>query len=360
MSHHKNSLRSLGGVAKTWLRSLWGVAFAMACLATAVTGRTVNGLSFDTVSPTVAASLGLTFSSIALLLYAERRTFVRIVRAASPNGERLRAPLRDVFRRVKETWRQMHRAIVLMAFGVSAMLFFMLLALLRLEQMGTVTALVFLGPLAIYVTGLWKLTAANRAFGVFWMLFALLGIVLLTRVWEGRFDWVGTFLALGAGVAYAAFLVAFEKMKKINESAIELGVALANLIGAAATVVVTLTVLGLLDGRHLEGFTNPREDWLTWHVVGIVTLAGLLSGVLTQIGQAHVFQKELVTLPTLSILTGLEPAMGALAGWAILGDRPTALDWIGIGLVCVAGSGCALLVERAKARAAGVTPGDSG
>src|SRR5690606_24494981 len=124
-----------------------------------------------------------------------------------------------------------------------------------------------------------------------------------------------------------------------------LGSALATSLGAGLTVTITGAVLWFSDGMELKGFTPVCEDWLTWRVVGIAAGAALLSNTVALMIQAEVFRRELVTVPAMSILTSLEPALGALAGWAILDQRPIPLDWIGILMVCGAGFACAYLLE---------------
>ena len=66
--------------------------------------------------------------------------------------------------------------------------------------LGTASALEFLGPLGVAV-------ARGRGRNAAWPLLAAVGVLLLTRPWEGSVDLLGVGFALAAACCWAAYIL---------------------------------------------------------------------------------------------------------------------------------------------------------
>lgn len=189
--------------------------------------------------------------------------------------------------------------------------------------MGTASALEFLGPLAVAVLR----GGGGRA--LIWPVPAAVGVLLLTRPWEGSVDPVGVALALAAACCWAAYILLTQhvgdSLTGLSGLAISMPVA-----GLFATVVAGPSTLGHLDaGLLLTG-------------LGLALLLPLIP-----------FSLELLALRRLTTsafgtLMCLEPGIALVLGLVLLGQVPGAWAVLGLACVVVAGIGA----ERTGARPA--------
>ncbi len=203
-----------------------------------------------------------------------------------------------------------------LAFGVvlATMNLSFYLALERIP-LGIAVALEFLGPLVVALAG------ARRRRDLGAAAVAALAVVLLTGaggLGAGGLDPVGVAFALFAGVCWAGYILLSGRV----------GAATPGLAGLAAAA----TVAGVL--LLPVGIATAGAALLDPGLLALGAAVGLLSA-------AVPYGLELVALRTLpaavfAVLMSLEPAVGALAGFAVLRERLAPTELAGVLLVCVA------------------------
>lgn len=209
-----------------------------------------------------------------------------------------------------------------LALGLMNLLFYCALARIPL---GLAVALEFVGPLTL------ALASARRWYEVMWAVLAALGIALIAP-WHGQgLDAVGMGFALGAGACWAVYIVLGQRTAAVlpGTQAVAIG------MGLAAALVVPF------------GVASGSFYLLTPHLLGLAGLLALFSSILP----FTLEMQALRTLParTFSILMSLEPAAAALSGWALLGERLTAGQWLAVGCIVAASLGSTLTTRRPRA-----------
>jgi inner membrane transporter RhtA len=190
------------------------------------------------------------------------------------------------------------------------------LAIARIP-LGVAVALEFLGPLAVALAGARRVRELGAA------VLAAVAVLLLTGggsglTGAGRLDVVGIGFALAAGVLWAGYILLSRRVGAATPG-------LAGLAGAATVAAVLLLPVGVATAGARLADPVP---------LALGTAVGLLSA-------AVPYGLELVALRTLSaatfaVLMSLEPAVGALAGFAVLRERLPLAEIAGVLLVCVA------------------------
>ncbi|WP_245627275.1 EamA family transporter [Kribbia dieselivorans] len=204
--------------------------------------------------------------------------------------------------------------------GVMNLLFYQSLARIPI---GVAVTVEFIGPLLL------STVLARRAIDYAAIVAAALGVVLisqvLTRSWA-EISWVGLAFALGAGVAWAVYILASART----------GAAFPGLDGLAIGMLIALVVIAPLGVTSL-----PR--W-TWAAAAVGLLVALMSSVIP-------YSLEMLALRRLDarifgVLLSLEPAVAALAGLLVLGQRLAPPQVLGMALVVLAS---ALISGRRRA-----------
>ena len=190
------------------------------------------------------------------------------------------------------------------------------LAIARIP-LGVAVALEFLGPLAVALAGARRVRELGAA------VLAALAVLLLTGgaaglTGAGRLDVAGMALALAAGVLWAGYILLSRRVGAATPG-------LAGIAGAATVAGVLLLPVGIASAGARLADPVP---------LALGAAVGLLSA-------AVPYGLELVALRTLSaatfaVLMSLEPAVGALAGFAVLREQLTVAEIAGVLLVCVA------------------------
>jgi inner membrane transporter RhtA len=205
--------------------------------------------------------------------------------------------------------------------GAMNWLFYMAIARIPL---GIAIAIEFTGPLALAIIG------SRRALDFVWIGFAVVGLGLLLPL-GGRvsgLDPLGVLFALGAGVCWALYIITGKRA--------------GNLHGGQATalgmLIATLVVLPVGFGQAGVALRDPS-------LLAVGLAVGLLSS-------AVPYSLEMVALrrlpqETFGILLSMEPAVGAVAAWIILGETLTPLQWLAIGCIIVASVGSAKSANQA-------------
>lgn len=205
---------------------------------------------------------------------------------------------------------------ILCAFGlcIAAMNLFFYLAIARIP-LGAAVAFEFIGPLGVAAL-------TSRRVGHFaWVALAALGIVLLSPLGGTEFDTLGVAFALMAGAGWATFII--------------LAGRIATRISGNDGLAIGMTVAALL----MLPFAVPVAGDLVVNPMILLAAFGvaLLS---TTIPFTLEFEalKRMAT-PTYGVLVSAEPAVAALAGAVLLGERLGIQGVIAVACVVVAAIG---------------------
>lgn len=180
--------------------------------------------------------------------------------------------------------------------------------------LGVVVAVEFLGPLAVAVLG------HRRALDLVWVLLAAVGVLLLAGP-TSDVSSVGLLLALCAAASWAAFLLL---AKRAVTSMAPLPVVTLMLMGSA----VLLTPILAVSGVKREGFLSA---------LALGAAVAVLSSAFPYF--LELFALSRVRAATYSVLLSIEPAVAAVAGLLILGQRLTRPEVAAICAVAVAAAG---------------------
>jgi inner membrane transporter RhtA len=196
---------------------------------------------------------------------------------------------------------------------------------LRTIPLGVAVAVEFVGPLVVAA-------ASHRSrLDILWLVLAAGGLLLLAP-WGGRaLDPLGLLLALGAGVFWGLYILFGQAAGKIGE-----GAASALGMGVAAVVVIPFGVAAA--GTRLA---DPA-----------LLPLGLTVAVLSSALPYSLEMFALTRLPraTFGTLMSLEPAIGALSGFLLLGQHLSLRQGAAIAAVILASAGAALSLIIAKAK----------
>jgi inner membrane transporter RhtA len=201
-----------------------------------------------------------------------------------------RRPWRDGF-----SWREWR--IVLpygVALGVMNLCFYLALDTIPL---GAAVTLEFTGPLAVAVL------SSRRPFDLVWVGLAMLGIWLMHRPDAGGgLDPRGVMLALGAGACWAIYIV-------FGQRASALGSARAATLGMMIAALVVLPAgIASASPRMLDGALLARA-------LAVAVLSSALPYTM------EMFVLERLPRRVFGILMSAEPAIAALFGFVMLGER---------------------------------------
>jgi inner membrane transporter RhtA len=188
--------------------------------------------------------------------------------------------------------------------------------------LGVAVTIEFAGPLLVAVIG------SRRLLDGVWIALAAAGIVLLVNPGGGSVDPIGVGFALVAGGCWMAYIY----LSKRTGAAFAGGSGLALAMAVGALIVLPAGAIGARAAL-------AEPDLLVAALV-----VALVSSVLP-------YSLELVALRRLpeavyGVLVSLDPAVAALAGFAVLHQDLVARDVVGIAMVIVASAGAAGLSHR--------------
>ena len=199
---------------------------------------------------------------------------------------------------------------------VSAGTTILFMAALNRIELGTASALEFLGPLGVAV-------ARGHGRGrTLWPGLAAAGVVLLTEPWSGTVDPVGVGYALASAVCWAGYILLTQRV----------GDEVAGINGLAVSMPVAALVATLTVGPAVIDRMTPQ-----------ILLIGLGLAILLPVVP---FALELLALRRLTTaafgtLMSLEPAFAMLVGVLVLHQIPGTSAMVGICFVVAAGVGAA-------------------
>jgi inner membrane transporter RhtA len=196
---------------------------------------------------------------------------------------------------------------------------------LRTIPLGVAVAVEFLGPLVIAA-------ASHRSrLDILWLALAAAGLALLAPWGGGALNPIGLLWALGAGVFWGLYILFGQAAGRIGE-----GAASALGMGVAALVVVPFGALSA-GTRLLDPALLPLG--LTVAVLSSALPYSLEMFAMTRLPRA-----------TFGTLMSLEPAIGALSGFLLLGQQLSPRQGGAIAAIILASAGAALSLIAAKAR----------
>lgn len=213
------------------------------------------------------------------------------------------------------------------AFGISlAGMNFAFYSALDRIPLGVAVTLEFVGPLGVAVAG------SRRAADFLWVAMAAGGILLLADPGGGGADAVGVGLALLAGAFWGAYILLSARTGRAFAGGT--GLALAMVLAAAV-----LVPFGLAQG----GGSLLRPELLA---------GGAAVAVLSSVIPYSLELEALRSLPprVFGVLMSIEPAMAALAGLVVLGERLAARQLVAIVLVAAASAGASRGASEASPR----------
>ena len=222
---------------------------------------------------------------------------------------------RSLWRAVRAATRRELGAVVILGTASAGMMLFYSEATARIE-LGTATAIEFLGTLVVAVA------AMRRRRELVWILAAVVGVVCLTRPWQGELDLVGVAFALAGAVCVVGYIILTQKV----------GAGLGTMHGLTLSMIVGTVVTAPLGAPGAIADPNPE-------LIGFTLLIALLFPMVP-------FLLEMVALQRMgrtaySTFSSLEPAVALVMGMIVIGQAPVTVQLVGMGLVVVAGLGAA-------------------
>ena len=207
-----------------------------------------------------------------------------------------------------------------LALGTMNLTFYMAL---RTTPLGVAVAIEFLGPLTV------SLVQSRRAIDFMWIGLAVAGLLLLLPVGglSKGLDLVGAGFALVAGACWALYIVFGQK---------------AGAEHGGRTVAVGSLIAALLVTPF--GIARAGTALLDPHILPVGLAVALLSSAIPYPLEMY----ALTRVPTrvFGILMSLEPAIGALSAFLIIGERLSPIQLLAIALVIAASAGVVASGER--------------
>jgi inner membrane transporter RhtA len=236
--------------------------------------------------------------------------------------------------------RALTDGVTTLAFGIALgfMNFAIYQAFARIP-LGIAVTIEFLGPLAVTVTGTLRGGSTvhhghRRAAGLGYAALAGAGVVLLAGGAGGaegvggtRLNWAGVAWAAAAGTAWAAYILGSKAAGQRLPGA-------SGLVIAMCVAALAVTAPGLAAGAP----AMFRPSFLA---------AGAVIGLLSSVIPYWLELEALRRIPTslFGVWMSVQPAVAALIGLAVLGQRLSAAEWSGIACVVAASAGAASTVR---------------
>jgi threonine/homoserine efflux transporter RhtA len=279
-----------------------GLALPAAMILTGIVSVQVGaGLAdklFGQVPPAAVTGLRLWISALAMVALSGRG-FARSVR--------------DLRER-----RAFADAAVAVSFGIAlAVMNFSFYQAFSRIPLGVTVTIEFLGPLAVAVAG------SRHLRDVGWVILAATGVVLLTQGGHGHLNVTGVLFAGLAGACWAAYIVLSSATGRRFPGST--GLAIAMVISA-----VLITPPALIAGGG--AMFRPA-----------VLATGAAIGILSSVIPYRLELESLRRMPTrlFGVWMSLEPAVAALIGLVMLGQRLSVVEWVAIVCVMIACAGAA-------------------
>ena len=185
--------------------------------------------------------------------------------------------------------------------------------------LGIAVAIEICGPIAVVVA------TSRTVKDVLWLTLAVLAILLLVP-WPGatvKLDAVGIAFAGAAAMCWGLYIVIGKQ---------------ASAVGGATAVAWGMTFACLLTLP--AGMLAAGKDMLQPQTLAMGLLVALLSSALPCFLEMKALER--LSSRVFSLVISATPAIAALAGFAVLGERLSMTQWVAIGLLIGASAGCTL------------------
>ena len=230
----------------------------------------------------------------------------------------------------RRPWRRpIPRSVIPALLGYGAMLGLMNLLIYQAFAripIGIATGIEVTGPLAIVLLG------SRRPRDFLWLAAAVAGLAMLLPIHaEAALDPIGIAFACGAAACWALYIVYGKRVS------ITLG---GDAVAWGMVVAAVLTLPIGLATAHAVLF----QPW----VLGIGLVVALLSSALPYSLEMEAMRR--LPAHVFAILLSAYPAVAALAGFLVLGERLTLIQWLAILCIMIASAGSAMTTGRTSSR----------
>ena len=214
--------------------------------------------------------------------------------------------------------RQWGTAGSTVAFGIGlAVMNFAIYQSFARIPMGIAVTTEFLGPLAVAVGG------ARRPVTAAWVALAAAGVLLLARGSGGHLNLAGVAWALVSAAGWAAYIL----LSKATGQ---------RMTGASGLVLAMIVAAVLVTG---PGVAAGGRSMFRPALLGAGAGIGLLSSVIPYWLELETLRR--VPARVFGVWMSLQPAVAALIGLVMLGQRLSVAEWLGICCVVAASAGAA-------------------
>ena len=192
--------------------------------------------------------------------------------------------------------------------------------------LGIAVALEFTGPLAVAVA------TSRRAIDFVWIALAALGLVALLqlRFSSAPLDLVGVGFALAAGVLWAIYILSGQKA----------GNAHGGQTAALGTAIAAMVIVPI-------GFGNVGLALLSPALLPLGCAVAVLSSALPY--SLEMFAMTRLPTRTFGVLMSGDPALAAVSGLVLLGEKLTVVQWTAVACIVLASAGIAVTSRTAPA-----------
>lgn len=293
------------------------VGFVLAGAVSVQAGAGIATRLFSQVPPAAVTTLRLWGATLIMVAVAGRGT-ARVIAGVTRRGD----------------WNAVV-ATASFGAGLGLMNFAIYQAFARIP-LGIAVTTEFLGPLAVAVIGA-RRTSRGRWQSLGWAVLAAIGVVLLARGSGGHLNLAGVAWGLVAAAGWAAYILLSKATGQRMEGA-------SGLVLAMSVAALLVTAPGVVTGGR--SMFRPLA-------LGEGAAIGLLSSVVPYWLELEALRR--VPARVFGVWMSLQPAVAALIGLMMLGQRLAVAEWAGICCVVVASAGAA----RVTAGATGVREGQS-
>jgi inner membrane transporter RhtA len=215
----------------------------------------------------------------------------------------------------RRAWRD---AVATGTFGIFlAVMNFAIYQAFQRIPLGIAVTVEFLGPLAVAVAGV------RRLVSLVWVAIAAAGVALLARGSGGHLDMAGVAFALIAAVGWAGYILFSRATGQ-------------RLPGSAGLVIAMCVAAAVVTG---PGVAAGAPRMFRPSLLATGAAIGLLSSVIPYWLEFEALRR--VPARVFGVWMSTQPAVAALIGLAMLGQRLTTPEWSGICCVVVASAGAA-------------------
>ena len=299
---------------KRGARSGWGplVLPASLVLTGAVSVQAGAGLAarlFGQIPPAAVTALRLWAAAVILLAVGWRGAADAVAGLL-----RTRAPLKT---------RAVRDAAATVSFGIAlATMNYAIYQSFARIPLGIAVTIEFLGPLVVAVAG------ARRLASLAWVALAAAGVLLLARGSSGHLNLTGVAFALVSAAGWAGYIL-------LSRATGQRFSGTSGLVIAMCVAAVLVTAPGVVAGA--PQMFRPQ-------VLATGVAIGLLSSVIPYWLEFEALRR--VPARVFGVWMSMQPAVAALIGLAMLGQRLSPAEWAGICCVAAASGGAARGQER--------------